>query len=175
MVGLSAAFGPNDTGAHERTQIYGMDVYWKWKPANAHAGFPFVSWQTEAIFQRFEAAANLTNPPSELTSLPAETLKDWGFYSQVLWGFKERWVAGLRGEYANGNPGAYDPCDVFRNERMRVSPVSDVLPERVLQDSAAVSTTTTASCSAPSIRSGCNSSSCWARMGRTSFRGELYE
>ena len=93
-----------------------MDRYWKWKPANAHAGFPFVSWQTEALYQRFEAAADAS------VALPAETLRDWGLYSQVLWGFKPRWVAGMRGEYVNGDKGADDPNDVFRGERTRVSP-----------------------------------------------------
>jgi len=116
VVGLSAAFGPNDTGYHQNTQIYGTDIYWKWKPANAHAGFPFVSWQTEALYQRYEAGSAPTIP------LPSETLEDWGFYSQVLWGFKERWVVGLRGEYVDGNAGAYDPSDVFRGQRTRVSP-----------------------------------------------------
>jgi hypothetical protein len=128
VVGVSAAVGPNDTGVGERSQIYGADIYWKWKPADAHAGFPFVSWQAGAKYQIFQAAANLTNPPPQLSSLPAETLKDWGFYSQVLWGFKERWVAGLRGEYANGNRGAYDPWDVYRNERTRISPVLTFYP-----------------------------------------------
>lgn len=122
VVGASAAFGPNDTGSDKRTEIYGLDLYWKWKPAKANAGFPFVSWQTEANYQNFQAAANLTNAPASFTSLPAETLDDWGFYSQVLWGFKERWVAGLRGEYANGNAGAYNPDDIYRNERTRISP-----------------------------------------------------
>jgi hypothetical protein len=116
VVGASAAFGPNDTGDHLRTEIYGLDLYWKWKPANAHAGFPFVSWQTEALYQRFEAGADPT------ASLPAETLRDWGFYSQVLWGFKPRWVAGIRGDYVNGNTGAHDANDGFRGQRTRVSP-----------------------------------------------------
>ena len=116
VLGLSAALGPNDTGYHQNTQVYGTDIYWKWKPAKAHAGFPFVSWQTEALFQRYEAASDLSVP------LPAETLEDWGFYSQLLWGFKQRWVAGLRGEYVDGNSGAYDPSDVFRGQRTRVSP-----------------------------------------------------
>jgi hypothetical protein len=116
VVGASGAFGANETGLENRTRIYGVDVYWKWKPANSQAGFPFVSWQTEALYQRFEAGADPT------FSLPAETLRDWGFYSQVLWGFKQRWVAGFRGEYADGNQGAYDPSDVFRGERTRISP-----------------------------------------------------
>ena len=128
VAGASAAFGPNDTGTEERSEIFGADLYWKWKPATAHAGFPFVSWQTEAMYQRFDAAANLANPPPQLSSLPAETLRDWGGYSQVMWGFKERWVAGLRGEYVNGNPGAYDPFDIYRNERTRVSPVLTFYP-----------------------------------------------
>jgi len=116
VVGASAAFGPNDTGTDRRTEIYGIDLYWKWKPSNADAGFPFVSWQTEAMYQRFAAGTDLAD------SLPAETLRDWGFYSQVLWGFKPRWVAGLRGEYVNGNKGVADANDVFRGERTRISP-----------------------------------------------------
>jgi hypothetical protein len=128
VVGASAAFGPNDTGAAGRSEIYGADIYWKWKPATANAGFPFVSWQTEVLYQRYQAAANLANAPAPLASLPAETLKDWGFYSQVLWGFHERWVAGFRGEYADGNHGAYDAFDIYRNERTRLSPVLTFYP-----------------------------------------------
>lgn len=116
VVGASAAFGPNETAAKGRTEIYGVDLYWKWKPAHADAGFPFVSWQTEAMYQRFEAGAD------SLAGLPAEKLRDWGLYSQVLWGFKPRWVVGLRGEYADGNSGAYDANDVFRGQRTRISP-----------------------------------------------------
>ena len=122
VVGVSAAFGPNDTGYHQNTQIYGADIYWKWKAANAHAGFPFVSWQTEALYQKFDAGADPT------VSLPAETLTDWGFYSQVLWGFKERWIAGLRGDYVDGSSGAYDPYDVFRGQRTRISPALTFYP-----------------------------------------------
>ncbi|MEY2411102.1 MAG: hypothetical protein QOF48_3772 [Verrucomicrobiota bacterium] len=118
LAGASAAFGPNDTASHATTQIYGADVYWKWKPARAHGGFPFVSWQTEGLYRRFEAGADAAAAPA----LPRETLRDYGFYSQVLWGFKTRWVAGLRGEYVDGNNGAFDAEDVFRGQRTRLSP-----------------------------------------------------
>jgi len=124
VLGASAAFGPNDTGADTRTQIYGVDLYWKWKAADAHEGFPYVSWQTEALYEILEAGAD----PTASTPLPAETLRDWGCYSQVLWGFKPRWVAGLRGEYADGNTGTFDANDVFRGERERVSPVLTFYP-----------------------------------------------
>jgi hypothetical protein len=116
LLGTSAAFGPNETGTDLRSEIYGLDLYWKWKAPNAQVGFPFVSWQTEALYQRFDAGAD----PS--ASLTQEVLRDYGFYSQVLWGFRQRWVAGLRGEYASGNHGEYDPNDIYRNERTRISP-----------------------------------------------------
>lgn len=101
LAGASAAFGPNSAGTDTSTQIYGVDLYWKWKPTNAHGGFPFVSFQTEAMLRRYELAAAVEDLDGNnvLESLPAETLTDWGFYSQFLYGFKKGWVAGLRGEW----------------------------------------------------------------------------
>lgn len=116
LAGLSGAFGPNRTGAGTDTQIYGADVYWKWKPVNSSKGFPFVAFQTEGIVSRFEAGGDPAVP------LPIEVLYDYGFYSQVLWGFREHWVAGLRGDWVDGTNGADDPNDVYRNERWRISP-----------------------------------------------------
>ena len=124
VAGVSGAFGPNDTGIGKRTEIYGADLYWKWKAPNASEGFPYVSWQTEGLYERYEAGADPTAP----TPLPNETLRDWGFYSQVLYGFKPRWVAGIRGEYADGDRGAFDAQDVFRGERERISPVLTFYP-----------------------------------------------
>lgn len=122
VAGVSGAFGPNDTGANKRTEIYGADLYWKWKAPNAHEGFPFVSWQTEGLYERYDAGADAG------AGLPAEVLRDWGMYSQVLWGFKPRWVVGVRGEYADGNHGAFDSEDIYRGERERVSPVLTFYP-----------------------------------------------
>ncbi len=122
LAGVSAAFGPNDTGASRRTEIFGADLYWKWRPSRARGGFPFVAWQTEALLQNFQAGADAA------AGLPAENLRDWGVYSQVIWGFRPRWVAGLRGEYADGNVGADDEFDVFRGERHRISPAVTFYP-----------------------------------------------
>lgn len=116
VLGASGAFGPNDTGRHHRTEIYGVDAYWKWKPANSTGGFPFVSCQAEGIYRRLGAGED------PLAGLPAENLTDWGFYTQLLWGFHLRWVAGLRGEFVSGNDGRFDADDVFRGERARISP-----------------------------------------------------
>ena len=116
VVGASVALGPNNSGADARSQIYGVDLFWKWKPINAEHGFPFLAWQTEALYRQYEAGADST------AGLPSEKLEDWGFYSQLLWGWKRRWVAGLRGEWVDGNSGVYDDNDRFRGERIRVAP-----------------------------------------------------
>ena len=124
VAGLSGAFGPNDTGPHSRTEIYGADLYWKWKPANAKGGFPFVSWQTEGMYRRFGAGADRTATPP----ISSANVDDWGLYSQVLWGFAPRWVLGLRGDYANGNFESFDSTDPFRGERWRISPCLTFFP-----------------------------------------------
>lgn len=115
LAGLSAALGPNNTGQDSRTEVYGADLYWKWKSPAAEKGFPFVAFQTEGLYSRFEAGA-------DPLGYPAENLYDYGFYSQVLWGFHPRWVAALRGEWVDGNRGLDDANDVFRGERTRISP-----------------------------------------------------
>jgi hypothetical protein len=119
VLGLSGAFGPNNSGRHADTQIYGADVYWKWRPLNAQQGFPFVSWQTEALLRRYDAATRLA-ADDPLVTLPGETLTDWGFYTQLLYGFRLGWVAGLRGEFVSGNTGAFSSA--LRQDRTRLSP-----------------------------------------------------
>jgi hypothetical protein len=103
--GISGALGPNNSGASAATQIYGVDWDWHWKLADAESDFPFVTWQTEFLFRRYEAA---------------ETLWDWGGYTQLLWGYRRGWVAGLRGEYVSANNAAF--ASDLRLDRTRLSP-----------------------------------------------------
>ena len=71
--GLSAAFGANDSGYSTSTQIYGVDLFYKWKPATAEGGWPYVKWQSEAMLRRYEAGQGLAN-----VYPLAETFHDWG-------------------------------------------------------------------------------------------------
>jgi hypothetical protein len=119
LFGASAAFGPNNSGADARTEIYGADLFWKWKSPTAAAGFPFVSFQTEALFRRYDAAERVS-ADDPLVSLPAERLNDRGVYAQLLWGIKPRIVAGLRGDFVSGSNAAFDA--ELRAKRYRVSP-----------------------------------------------------
>ncbi|HEU5218001.1 MAG TPA: hypothetical protein VFU23_05045, partial [Gemmatimonadales bacterium] len=119
LAGVSAAFGPNNSGPDARSTVFGADVYWKWKSATAHQGFPFVSFTSEVLFRRYGAAARtLAGQPS--VELPAETLHDRGMYSELLYGVKPRVVVGLRGEFASGDAGAF--TSDLRTDRYRFSP-----------------------------------------------------
>jgi hypothetical protein len=115
LAGISGAFGSNETGANSRTQIYGADLLYKWKSSRAEGGFPFVKWQSEVTYRRFEAGRGVDQ------SFPvAETFHDWGIYSQVIWGFKKGWTAGVRGDYLHMQDSAFTD-DPARQSRSRVS------------------------------------------------------
>jgi len=115
LAGASGAFGSNETGGHSRTQIYGGDLLYKWKSAKAEGGFPFVKWQSEFMYRRFEAGHGMDD-----TFPVAETFHDWGIYSQVLWGFKKGWVAGIRGDYYDAQDSRFTD-DPERQSRSRIS------------------------------------------------------
>jgi len=115
LFGVSGAFGTNDTGRDTRTEIYAADFLYKWKSERAEGGFPFVKWQTEAMYRRFEAGRGL----DDLFPV-VETFRDWGMYSQVLWGFKKGWVAGLRGDYLRMRHSQFTD-DFARQSRSRIS------------------------------------------------------
>jgi hypothetical protein len=122
-MGGSTLFGPNASGPNNTTIIYGGDLYVKWKPVDHVKGFPFVAWQTEYLFRDYEAG------PDNANGIPADRLKDFGLYSQLVYGFYERWVAGVRIDYVNSSGGgAAAPFLVSQaqrdlaGERWRLSP-----------------------------------------------------
>tara|TARA_Y100001937_G_scaffold23899_1_gene34163 strand:- start:191102 stop:192775 length:1674 start_codon:yes stop_codon:yes gene_type:complete len=84
--------------------------------------------------QALEAMMRLANPE--------ETLHDWGYYTQVLFGFVRTWSAGLRYEFASGAGesrvdggdwvGGKDlfgrDRDPYRDTRVRISPLLQYQP-----------------------------------------------
>ena len=119
LAGVSVALGPNNSGPDANTQVYGADLYWKWKSATAQQGFPFVSLQTEVLYRRYQAAER-TSADDPTVTLVSETLRDRGGYAQLLWGIKPRVVAGLRGEFTGGDDAAFGSA--LRADRVRLSP-----------------------------------------------------
>lgn len=132
VLGVSSLLGPNSSGPAGSTWLYGFDMKWRWTPANSFRGYPFLTWQTEYMRRRYEAAASsmdvtLADGDTETVSFAADTLDDWGMYTQVLYGFQINWAAGLRFEYANGSGRGYNhggrAADPFRDRRYRLSPL----------------------------------------------------
>jgi hypothetical protein len=117
-LGVSALFGPNNTGFATRTQIVGLDYFLKWRPQSSSKGFPFVAWHTEVMNRRYQAGDEHDSEHQMLT--------DSGLFSYVQWGFQPGWVVALRYEYARGEEehvheehvGETDP---LRDLRQRVS------------------------------------------------------
>ena len=132
--GLSALFGPNASGTQTQTQIYGADLYAKWKPLINDQGWPFLAWQTEAMLRRYQAAEVVADSGAAVE--PAALLDDYGLYSQLLWGFARPWVAGVRYDYARGEAdeftlpdGSYSSArDPLRDQRHRFAAVVSYYP-----------------------------------------------
>jgi hypothetical protein len=157
LVGASVVYGPNSTGGDGDTWIYGGDMKLRWRSPNNFRGWPFALWQTEAIGRRYHADRFVAGTESGggggddhghdhgghgdqegeeegespfPNDLPEDTLRDWGLYSQVLYGFRYGWAAGLRGEYESGSgssvaDGVLAPRsdDSLRDDRLRLSPL----------------------------------------------------
>jgi len=119
LLGVSGAFGPNNSGPDGRTQVYGADIYWKWKSTTAHQGFPFVSLQAEVLTRRYAAEQRESAENANVT-FSGETILDRGAYAQVLWGIKPLVVVGARWDYAEGDRAAF--AAPLRANRLRLSP-----------------------------------------------------
>ncbi|MBI4377506.1 MAG: hypothetical protein HY578_00245 [Nitrospinae bacterium] len=125
-IGISGLYGPNATGGNGQTIIYGADLVLKWRPAEQVRGWPFLILESEIMKRDYKSATYLYgSDPENVIDLQEETLKDWGFYAQILYGFMPRWAAGLRYEYATGSGESIDGRnnDPFRDDRSRISPL----------------------------------------------------
>jgi hypothetical protein len=73
-------------GAGRRSELFGADLYVKWKPPNVVGGYTSVAWQTEAIWRRLADGGEVG----------AEW--DGGFYSQLVFQVARNWFLGVRGD-----------------------------------------------------------------------------
>lgn len=90
MWGLSAALGPNPTGRGNRSEIYGTDLYLKYRPIT-HGSYTIVSLDAEWLLRRRQ--------------VPLGVQQDHGLYATLFWRFAGRWAAAARYEYVSGLEG----------------------------------------------------------------------
>jgi hypothetical protein len=93
--GLSGAFGPNPTSEHNRSEIYGSDLYVKFRPIT-RASTTELALQTEWFYRRRQ--------------VPEDVLADLSGYAQLVYRFSKRFAAGARYEY--GTPSYSKSGDV---------------------------------------------------------------
>lgn len=111
--GLSAATGPNSTGYRNRTDIYGTDLFVKYRPITDPSNPTIVSLQTEVFYRRRQ--------------VPSQLLQDLNGYAELFWRFEPRW--GVAGRYELGtSPAPFagaaieDPLDPeWGSSRQRIS------------------------------------------------------
>ena len=81
--GLSAATGPNPTGYDNRSDVYGVDLYLKYRPTDGRSD-TVISLQSEWLYRRRQIARDL--------------LTDLSGYIYGLWAIDKRWSTGIRYE-----------------------------------------------------------------------------
>jgi hypothetical protein len=123
--GASGLAGPNATGSGGSAWIYGADLALEWRPLASVRGWPFVRWETEVMRRDYDAES-FTDAGG--VTYGDEVLRDWGLYTQLLWGFVRDWAVGLRYELTGGSGpsvGVFDgrDHDPFRDDRQRISPL----------------------------------------------------
>lgn len=103
--GLSAQFGPNATGAHNRTEIYGTDLSLRLRPPQ-DPDRQSLTLHLEALYRTREA--------------PFARLADHGGHAQLIWSLNPTLATGLRYDYASGL--SDDPLDPdWQTGRHRIS------------------------------------------------------
>jgi hypothetical protein len=103
--GLSAASGPNPSGRANRSELFGTDLYLRYRPLEA-GSFTIVTWTTELMGRRRQ--------------VPGDLLFDYGGYSSLFWKIDQVWGTAARYEYGSGL--ANDPLDPdWTRERQRVT------------------------------------------------------
>jgi hypothetical protein len=82
--GVSVATGPNGTGHDNRSDVWGTDVYLKYRPITS-GSYTTVAFQAEWFYRRRQ--------------IPEDVLADHGGYAYLYWRFSRRWGTAARYEY----------------------------------------------------------------------------
>ncbi len=103
--GMTTQLGPNATGNGNRTELYGTDLYLRWRPKGSTSRMA-LSWTLEAMMRRRQ--------------VPGDIRTDAGCYTQVVWNITPAWEVGGRYGFMSASPG--DDLDPeATDDRHRVS------------------------------------------------------
>lgn len=86
-LGGSFATGSNGTGRDEWSNLYGADLFIKYRPLKYSSSYQEVWLQSEFMYRQAET--------------PERTLDDWGAYAQIIYRFAKRWNTGFRFDFVD--------------------------------------------------------------------------
>jgi len=86
-LGGSFATGSNGTGTENRSNLYGADLFAKYRPLKFSSSYQEVWLQSEFMYRQAET--------------PEKTLDDWGAYAQLIYRFAKRWNSGFRFDFVD--------------------------------------------------------------------------
>lgn len=110
--GISAQFGPNSTGLGNRSEIYGTDLYLRYRPLQSTSRMA-LSLQLEGMLRTRQ--------------VPDDVLQDFGGRGELVWSMTPRWETGARYELVTGVED--DPLDPdWVGERQRISAQATFYP-----------------------------------------------
>jgi hypothetical protein len=84
LVGASFQTGPNASGRDNRSELYGADLFLRWRPVGDPDRFS-LNWESEAIHRRQQ--------------VPRALVTDTGASTQLVAQWTPEWSTGLRGEW----------------------------------------------------------------------------
>lgn len=110
-VGGSIATAPNTlptpgNAVRKTTQLYGGDVYLKWRQPNSHR---YVALQGEVLQRRTHGIA--------------KNMDDLGLYAQATFRFAQRWMTGVRYDWTTDRENETEANQTTEGARYRVSPM----------------------------------------------------
>lgn len=100
-LGASFATGSNASGPDERSNLYGVDFFAKYRPLKNNP-YQEVSLQSEFMWRQAET--------------PEEELEDYGFYAEAMYRFAKRWNTGLRFDFTDTKTPVHEEHDDHEHE-----------------------------------------------------------
>ena len=112
--GFSGAFGQSPYVPDHRVDLYGTDIYLKWRPIPSGADAMAVALTVEYLVR--------------MTQVPGDLARDHGGYAQLDVQFTRRWMMGLRGDFTDMLTGESPDIDRMPGRQWRGSLSATFMP-----------------------------------------------
>ena len=106
-IGLNGTWGQSSYVPDNRAELYGYDLYYKWRPISTGNGATYISITLEYILRN--------------TQLSEDFASDHGGYFQLEWQINRYWVTTVRSDYTKIITGEFPQTASIQDEQLRNS------------------------------------------------------